>query len=93
MQFDRIDPEHSRELFIRHALVERDWTTRHRFFSQNQQALDDVAAWEERTRRRDIVVDDETLFALYDATHSGRGDVRAAFRFLVEEGLPGNART
>ena len=57
----------SRELFIRHALVERDWTTRHRFFAQNQQALDDVAAWEERTRRRDIVVDDETLFALYDA--------------------------
>ena len=67
VQFDRIDPEHSRELFIRHALVERDWTTRHRFFAQNQQALDDVAAWEERTRRRDIVVDDETLFALYDA--------------------------
>ena len=67
VQFDRIDPEHSRELFIRHALVERDWTTRHKFFSQNQQALDDVAAWEERTRRRDIVVDDETLFALYDA--------------------------
>ena len=67
VQFDRIDPELSRELFIRHALVERDWTTRHRFFAENQQALDDVAAWEERTRRRDIVVDDETLFALYDA--------------------------
>ena len=67
VQFDRIDPEHSRELFIRHALVERDWNTRHRFFAENQQALDEVAAWEERTRRRDIVVDDETLFALYDA--------------------------
>ncbi|MGS0683644.1 DUF3418 domain-containing protein [Nakamurella sp. GG22] len=67
VQFDRIDPELSRELFIRHALVERDWTTRHRFFTQNQQAMDDVAAWEDRTRRRDIVVDDETLFALYDA--------------------------
>ncbi len=67
VQFDRIDPELSRELFIRHALVERDWTTRHAFFAQNQRALEDVAAWEERTRRRDIVVDDETLFALYDA--------------------------
>ena len=66
VQFDRIDPEHARELFIRHALVERDWTTRHTFFAANQQALDDVAAWEDRTRRRDIVVDDETLFALYD---------------------------
>jgi ATP-dependent helicase HrpA len=67
VQFDRIDPELSREIFIRHALVERDWTTRHRFFADNQRALDDVAAWEERTRRRDIVVDDETLYALYDA--------------------------
>ena len=67
VQFDRIDPELSRELFIRHALVERDWQTRHTFFAANQQAIDEVAAWEERTRRRDIVVDDDTLFALYDA--------------------------
>ncbi len=67
VQFDRIDPELSRELFIRHALVEREWSTRHAFFAQNQRALEDVAAWEERTRRRDIVIDDETLFGLYDA--------------------------
>ncbi|HEY5116424.1 MAG TPA: ATP-dependent RNA helicase HrpA, partial [Nakamurella sp.] len=67
VQFDRIDPELSRELFIRHALVERDWQTRHAFFEANQRAIDEVAAWEERTRRRDIVVDDDTLFALYDA--------------------------
>ena len=67
VQFDRIDPEVSRDLFIRHALVERDWQTRHPFFAANQQALDEIARWEDRTRRRDIVVDDETLFALYDA--------------------------
>ena len=66
VQFDRIDPELSRQLFIRHALVERDWQTRHTFFAANQRAIDEVAAWEERTRRRDIVVDDDTLFALYD---------------------------
>lgn len=67
VQFDRIDPEVCRELFIRHALVERDWQTRHAFFTANQQALEEVTRWEERTRRRDIVVDDETLYALYDA--------------------------
>ena len=55
----KVDRALARELFIRHALVERDWTTRHTFFTANQQALDDVAAWEDRTRRRDIVVDDE----------------------------------
>ncbi|TKV56344.1 ATP-dependent RNA helicase HrpA [Nakamurella flava] len=67
VQFDRIDPEVSRELFLRHALVERDWQTRHAFFAANQQALEEIARWEDRTRRRDIVVDDETLYGLYDA--------------------------
>ena len=87
VQFDRIDPEHSRELFIRHALVERDWTTRHKFFAANQQALDDVAAWEDRTRRRDIVVDDETLYAMYDAADPRRRHLRPALRLVVEEGI------
>jgi ATP-dependent helicase HrpA len=67
VQFDRIDPELSRELFIRHALVERDWHTRHRFFADNQQALEQVNEWEERARRRDILIDDDTMFGLYDA--------------------------
>ncbi len=65
--FDRIDPELSRELFIRHALVERDWQTGHRFFADNQRAREQVAEWEERARRRDILVDDDTMVALYDA--------------------------
>ncbi|HEY7815774.1 MAG TPA: DUF3418 domain-containing protein, partial [Nakamurella sp.] len=67
VQFDRIDPELSRELFIRHALVERDWQTRHRFFADNQRALEQVTGWEERARRRDILIDDDTMFTLYDA--------------------------
>ena len=67
VQFDRIDPELSRELFIRHALVERDWQTRHRFFADNQRALEQVTEWEERARRRDILIDDDTMFTLYDA--------------------------
>jgi ATP-dependent helicase HrpA len=67
VQFDRIDPELARELFIRHALVERDWQTRHRFFAENQRALEQVTEWEERARRRDILIDDDTMFGLYDA--------------------------
>ncbi|HET7407361.1 MAG TPA: ATP-dependent RNA helicase HrpA [Mycobacteriales bacterium] len=65
--YGRIDPELSRELFIRHALVEGDWTTQHRFFHDNRALLEEVEELEHRTRRRDIVVDDETLFAFYDA--------------------------
>jgi ATP-dependent helicase HrpA len=67
VQYGRIDPELSRELFIRHALVEGDWRTPHRFFAANRALLEDVEDLENRVRRRDILVDDETLFAFYDA--------------------------
>ncbi|MGY1772772.1 ATP-dependent RNA helicase HrpA [Blastococcus sp. SYSU D00813] len=67
VQYGSIDPVVSRELFIRHALVQGEWTTHHRFWAENQRALERVAELEERARRRDIRVDDETLFELYDA--------------------------
>ena len=65
--YGRVDPELSRELFIRHALVEGDWRTHHRFFHDNRALLADVGELEHRLRRRDVVVDDETLFAFYDS--------------------------
>ncbi len=64
--YARIDPVLSRELFIRHALVERDWHTRHGFFAHNQEMLDRLGDLEARARRRDIVVDDATIFSFYD---------------------------
>ena len=63
----RIDPEQARALFLRHALVEGDWDTRHEFFAANRALLDDVEELETRARRRDLVVDEETLHAFYDA--------------------------
>jgi ATP-dependent helicase HrpA len=67
VHFGRIDPELSRELFLRHALVEGDWSTRHTFFGENRALLDEVEELEARARRRDILVDDHTLYAFYDA--------------------------
>jgi ATP-dependent helicase HrpA len=64
--YGSIDPEVSRELFIRHALVEGDWQTHHRFFHENRRLLAEVEDLEHRARRRDILVDDETLFRFYD---------------------------
>ncbi|MFC3995277.1 ATP-dependent RNA helicase HrpA [Nocardiopsis sediminis] len=64
--YGSVDPEVSRELFIRHALVEGDWQTHHRFFHDNRRLLAEVEDLEHRARRRDILVDDETLFAFYD---------------------------
>ena len=67
VQYDRIDPELSRDLFIRKALVERDWESRHRFLAENADTIATIEEREDRVRRRDLVVDDETLYALYDA--------------------------
>ncbi len=67
VNYGRIDPEASRELFIRHALVQGEWRTHHRFFAANQTLLAEAEELEHRARRRDIVVDDETIFDLYDA--------------------------
>jgi ATP-dependent helicase HrpA len=64
--YGTVDPELARDLFVRHALVEGDWETRHAFFHDNRRLLDDVEDLENRARRRDILVDDETLFAFYD---------------------------
>ena len=64
--YGRIDPEVSRELFIRHALVQGEWETPHEFFHRNRELLDDVEALEHRARRRDIVVTDDELFDFYD---------------------------
>ena len=64
--YGRIDPELSRELFIRHALVQGEWRTHHKFFHANRELLDEVEELEHRARRRDILVDDETLFGFYD---------------------------
>ncbi|MGW1808475.1 ATP-dependent RNA helicase HrpA [Streptomyces sp. NPDC002078] len=66
VNYGRIDPQTSRELFIRNALVEGDWRTHHKFYADNRKLLSEVEELEHRARRRDIVVDDETLFDFYD---------------------------
>ncbi len=67
VQYGSIDREVSRDLFLRHALVQGEWRTNHRFFAANRALLESVAELETRARRRDLLVDDETLFEFYDA--------------------------
>ncbi len=62
-----IDPQVARELFIRHALVEGDWQTRHHFLRDNARLLEELTEMEERARRRDLVVGEDEIYALYDA--------------------------
>jgi len=65
--YAQVDPAAARDLFIRHALVEGDWQTRHRFFHDNARLRAELAALEDKARRRDLLVGDEEIFAFYDA--------------------------
>ncbi len=71
VQLGRIDPPLARELFIRHALVEGDWPHPPRgdlyaFDRANRDLRAELADLEERTRRRDILLDDEAVVEFYD---------------------------
>ncbi|NOH28777.1 ATP-dependent RNA helicase HrpA [Vibrio mediterranei] len=66
VNYGAIDPVLSRELFVRSALVEGDWETKHAFFKQNRKLLQEVEELEHKSRRRDILVDDDELFDFYD---------------------------
>ncbi len=62
-----VDPAAARELFIRHALVEGDWQTRHHFFGDNARLRAELEEMEERARRRDLLVGDDEVYSFYDA--------------------------
>jgi ATP-dependent helicase HrpA len=72
VQLARIDPEQARELFIRHALVDGDWpyaidrNPLYAFDRANRALRDELSEVEERTRRRDILIDDEAVVDFYD---------------------------
>ncbi|MFC7492841.1 MULTISPECIES: ATP-dependent RNA helicase HrpA [unclassified Nocardioides] len=67
VSYGKVDAALARELFIRHALVYGEWHTRHRFMDTNRRLLEEAEELEHRARRRDIVVDEHTLFDFYDA--------------------------
>jgi ATP-dependent helicase HrpA len=67
VNYGQIDPPTARELFIQHALVEGEWQTRHHFFRDNSRLRAELEELEDRARRRDLLVGDHDVFALYDA--------------------------
>ncbi|MBN0040712.1 ATP-dependent RNA helicase HrpA [Cellulosimicrobium cellulans] len=64
--YAKVDPEAAREMFVRHALVQGEWTTHHRFFHDNRKLLEEAEELEARSRQRGLVVDDDVLFDFYD---------------------------
>src|SRR6185503_4642008 len=67
VHYGPIDPKLSREIFLRSALVEGEFETRAPFFAHNQRLLREIERLEHKSRRPDILVDDELIYAFYDA--------------------------
>jgi ATP-dependent helicase HrpA len=65
VNYGPINPAESREVFIRGALVDRDFETRAPFFRHNRELIEYVEHLEAKSRRRDILVDEEAIHAFY----------------------------
>ncbi|OIR02172.1 ATP-dependent RNA helicase HrpB [mine drainage metagenome] len=66
VHYGPMNPEESREVFIREALVNGEFNTQAPFFAHNQKLIADIEALEHKARRPDVLVDDELIFAFYD---------------------------
>ncbi len=67
VHYGAINPQESREIFIRQALVAGDYATQSKFIQQNQLLIKEVQELEHKARKRDVLVSDEAIFAFYDA--------------------------
>ncbi|RZL61098.1 MAG: DUF3418 domain-containing protein, partial [Variovorax sp.] len=67
VDFTKVDPVAAREIFIREALVDGQWETRLPFLQANRKLVKEVEGLEHKARRQDVLVDDELIYAFYDA--------------------------
>ncbi|MDV7394841.1 DUF3418 domain-containing protein, partial [Arthrospira platensis SPKY1] len=75
VHYGRVDPTSARELFIREALVgslhedtwPAEWVKRLPFLAANRKLIEKVQELEHKSRRQDVLVDDELIYAYYDA--------------------------
>ena len=95
VHYGKIDPQLSHQIFIRSALVEGEYTTKAPFFQHNRDLLASVETLEAKTRRRDLLVDEDTLVDFYqqrfedlDGTHLVNGQGFEHWRKQVEKEQP-----
>ena len=65
VSYGRIAPEEAREIFIRSALVAQECDSKADFFIHNKKLIKEITELEHKSRKQDVLVDDEALFAFY----------------------------
>ncbi|MCL6583233.1 MAG: ATP-dependent RNA helicase HrpA [bacterium] len=87
VNYGSINPQEAHEIFIRSALVEGQVKEKFFFLEHNQRLIEQIEELEDKTRRRDMLVDDETLFQFYaERISEPISDVRSFIRWLKERG-------
>jgi len=66
VNYGKVDPVAAREIFIREGLVAGEWETKLPFLAANQRLIRQVEELEHKSRRQDVLVDDELIYAFYD---------------------------
>ena len=66
VSYGRIAPEEAREIFIRSALVAQECDLKADFFVHNKKLIKEITELEHKSRKQDVLVDDEALFAFYN---------------------------
>lgn len=66
VSYGRIAPEEAREIFIRSALVAQECDLKAEFFVHNKKLIKEITELEHKSRKQDVLVDDEALFAFYN---------------------------
>jgi ATP-dependent helicase HrpA len=67
INFGLVNVKEARDIFIREALVNNEWETRLPFLAANRKLINQVEQLEHKSRRQDVLVDDELIYAFYDA--------------------------
>jgi ATP-dependent helicase HrpA len=92
IHYGPMDPAESRRIFIRQALVEGEYETRAPFFQHNRRLIEDIEALEHKSRRPDVLVDEELIYAFYDSLVPAGMHNGAAFEHWRREAEAGKPK-
>jgi ATP-dependent helicase HrpA len=86
VSYGRIKPDEAREIFIRSGLVAGDLPGKHTFLEHNRELIARIADLENKARRRDLLVDEETIFRFYDQRVPHIADAASLNKLVKERG-------
>ena len=85
VDYGRIQPALAREIFIRSAMVAGDLAVDYPFLEHNRRLLESIERMENKMRRRELLVDEEAIFAFYDRRLPEIADLRSLNKWLKEQ--------